>query len=425
MSEPPVMTPTGAWPMATRISAPKFTFVTEEEPTSRLIVTIRKNPASDSALADIRNPSEFGCNFEGMLEDRLPGTESATILPTLDHRFAILTSPQGDEFPAANRILARHGGPNGSVIAVEPDVLLRFSMPSVGLPFHLGGQHNQYRSIMAVLTAYPSTTGGGVSVAVVDTGADLQGVTDFYDVLNSSGPHPGLPSHDNDGHGTAMVRLIQAVAPGARIFVVRVADQPYATVVDTMAGVSVAMVDCQADIINLSLGFPGFGTVCGLCGSSGTSRSIAFETILRSLSKIKSGIYVAAAGNDAPKQTEFEYPGAYDFSVVVGSVNSHGDRSRFSQYRAAGGHKRYAMAPGGETDASGNATEHVGTGSAHCFGTSVATAYFSGMLALFRAESRYQGLTPDKFINAVLTQHCVPHSTGNITEYGHGIIRYS
>jgi len=361
-----------------------------------------------------------------MLEDRLEGLESAAKLPELDHRFAILTLAQGDGFHAANRILARHGGPRGSVIAVEPDALLRFSMPSVGLHFRLSGQHAQYCSKMDVQTAHQSTTGKRVRVAVVDTGADLKSAKDFYDVLNLSSPHSGLPSQDKDGHGTAMAMLIREVAPDAEIFIVRVADQAQTTVVDAMAGVSVAMLDCQADVVNLSLGLPGFGNVCGFCGSSGTSRSIAFETLLRLLSKSNSGIYVAAAGNDAPKQTEFEYPGAYDFSIVVGAVNLQGDRSRFSQYRAAGGHQRYAMAPGGETDASGNVTENVGSGaSGPCLGTSVATAYFSGMLALFRAESRYQSWARDAFIDDVLTNRCVRHSNASPNEYGHGIICYS
>jgi subtilisin family serine protease len=280
--------------------------IKKEEPASRLIVTIRRTPRSDSALTDIREAAQFGCNFEGMLEDRLEGLESAAKLPELDHRFAILTLAQSDGFYAANRILARHGGPDGSVIAVEPDALLRFSMPSVGAHFRLSGQHAQYCSKMDVDTAHQSTTGKGVRVAVVDTGADLKSANDFYDVLDLSGRHPGLPSQDKDGHGTAMAMLIRDIAPDAEIFVVRVANQAQATVVDAMAAVSVAMVDCQADIINLSLGFPGFGNVCSFCGSSGTSRHIAFETLLRSLSKTNPGIYVAAAGNDAPKQTEFE-----------------------------------------------------------------------------------------------------------------------
>lgn len=397
-----------------------------EDPTSRLIVTLRRTIGWTAVLDDLRNADQFDCRFEGMLADRLSGLASGSALRELEYQFVILRCAPGDEFHAASRIMARHSGTAGNVIAVEPDGLLRFSMPSIGLPFHLAGQHGQYLSMLNVPTAHLSTTGNGVRVAIVDTGADLHSAKDFYDVLDLSGVHPGLPSQDQDGHGTAMATIVQQVAPDADLFVIRISNQAQATLLDAMAGVSAAVVDCRADIVNLSFGFPGFGRGCIVCGASPISRSIALESLLRTLFQTYGGIYVAAAGNDGLQSTEFEYPGAYDFSIVVGALDSRCRRSRFSQYRAAGGHKRYAMAPGGQKDALGNVVEDVGSGTkANCLGTSVATAYFSGMLALFRAESRYRSMARDAFIDDVLANRCVPHSSGVTKEYGCGMIRYS
>jgi subtilisin family serine protease len=410
------------------VSIPEFcrTDLIVADNTSRLIVTIRKVAGWVRALEDIQNATDFDCAFEGMLEDRLLGLESSFLLRELDHSFAILRTSRGNEFHAANQILARYGGPDGPVVAVEPDAVLFFSMPSIGLPFSLGGEHDQYLSMLNVEAARSTTSGKGVRVAILDTGANLVSINDYYDVLNLSGVHPGLPSHDIDGHGTAMTTLIREVAPDAELMVVRVSEQQQATLLNVMAGVSVGVLDCRADILNLSVGFPGFGTGCDICGASRTSRSIAFETLLRSLFQAYHPVYVASAGNDAPIQSEFEYPGAFDFAVVVGSTNSLGDRSYFSQYRVAGRHNRYAMAPGGDITPSGSIVEHVGTGpSGSCYGTSVSAAYFSGMLALFRAEQPYRSVPRDQFIDDVLMNKCVQHASGNSTEYGHGMIRYS
>jgi hypothetical protein len=60
-------------------------------------------------------------------------------------------------------------------------------------------------------------------------------------------------------------------------------------------------------------------------------------------------------------------------------------------------------------------------------GTSEATAYTSGVLALFRSEAAYRGKTRTDFLDAIVQNHCVPpaHSSPTPPEYGAGLIRYS
>ena len=412
-----------------------------------LIVSLRKIEGWEAVLEELQERSEtsFGCRFRGMLESQLHRVDSIELLPKLDHRFLLLDCEPGDEIHAINRVLAKHGGPSGAVLAVEPSSSLRFSMP-IGLPFALGGQHHSYLERMNVAAAHSrGVAGEGVRVALVDTGSRLDAPDDFYDVLNPNNSHPGAAA-DSNGHGTVMASLIRSVAPRANLSVVRISNDRSVSLMNAMAGVSVAVLDCHAEVVNLSLGFPGFGVFCEWCGTSVTARSIAFETLLRSLASFRGAtpVFVASAGNEAPKQSDFEYPASYDFSLAVGSVNSNGRRSRFSQYRLTGGHKRYLLAPGGETNAAGDVLEHVGSGpGGPCYGTSASAAYVSGLLALFldsrlaRVEgkvnrrhkaARALGRAPfdrgrHRIVSEILATRCrrVP---GKAAEYGSGEISF-
>jgi len=74
-------------------------------------------------------------------------------------------------------------------------------------------------------------------------------------------------------------------------------------------------------------------------------------------------------------------------------------------------------------------TEDVGTGGnspqSPCYGTSVSTAYASGMLALLRSDDRHNSQTRTDFLKD-LQNYCHPpaHSATTPADYGMGIIRY-
>ena|ERR1017187_117991 len=82
------------------------------------------------------------------------------------------------------------------------------------------------------------------------------------------------------------------------------------------------------------------------------------------------------------------------------------------------------MAPGGEKS-NAVVTEDVGTGGGvPCCGTSVATAYAAGMLALLWSNPRYAKLDRDRFLDKIFQKHCVRGNTQPQNEYGAGLIQY-
>lgn len=403
---------------------------------AELILTIPSTPAGRRAVEHLASRArDLEVEYRGALGDRVRGLRADGFLRDLPHSFHLVAAEDGREAAAANRILAWHDGerrdrPHGRVDAAEANVAL-YPLAPLGLPFALGGDHATYRAMLRVPDAHANgVRGAGVRVAVLDSGLDPGagvGARDFFDVADAANLHPVPPApRDNDGHGTAMAELIHDVAPDAEIWVVRVLDTGRLDLWRLLAGVGVAIADCEAHVVNLSLGFATLLT-CGVCGAPVLVRSLAFDTLAATATP-GSGtvpVYVAAAGNSS-STTRFDFPATSARCVAVGAVDSARLRSSFSSYGTS--HARYLLAPGGQKPA-GTFTEHVGlgAGATPCAGSSVAAAYVSGMLALFRSEPRYATLDRDAFLDAVLRTHCAlpPHAAGRPLEYGAGVIEYS
>lgn len=137
---------------------------------------------------------------------------------------------------------------------------------------------------------------------------------------------------------------------------------------------------------------------------------------------------MAAVGNES-WTTGFNRPAEFSDAVAVGSVNSNDYRSTFSNYGSAN-HPYYLMAPGGEENPASVVTEDVGKGGTippnSCYGTSVATAFASGMLALLRSDNRHRSQNRSDFLRDVVNNYCQrpSHASHNQAEYGAGIIAY-
>lgn len=424
----------------------------------RYICTLPNTTAGKRVVDDLR---EYGGDGEitylhslGEYLRRAPGGEGSglasaelvdTILPFTFHEIEI---PEGQESRLVPQLLSRHNDPRGIrqrrgfIEAIELNRTV-YLLGGPGQLFTIGGQHPSYMSQLNVQLARTHTANGlEARVAVVDTGSEnLSFVTDFYDVSRyATNPHPGTAGQtDVTGHGTAMATLIHEIAPDAEIHVIRICED-VPSYFQILAGVTVAVFDCHAHIVNISLGFKNWGGWCNICFTTAAARSIALGKLLEGLLDLDpltvpgyvAPIYVSGTGNDG-SSSGFYYPAAYESVVAVGSVDSRNQLSSFSTRGTS--HPLHLLAPGGQWDASGNVTEHVGSGpNSEYHGTSVATAYVSGMLALlysdYRRWTRHGGTwwcrctpTRDDLIHAALSLCTLPSGTHSV-DYGNGVIEY-
>ena len=234
---------------------------------------------------------------------------------------------------------------------------------------------------VAFESAWPISTGAGVTVGVVDTGVlgsheDLAGsVLPGTDLASDAAKYD--PAHtgevDPEGHGTHVAGIIAAhpnnhvgiagAAPGVKILPVRVLD---ASGSGSSSGVSEGIIwaaDHGARVINLSLG-----------GGPSAGMQIAMQYALS-----KQVVTFAASGNSYQNGNQPTYPGAYPEAVAVGAINSsmqHADFSNTGSYVDV-------VAPG---DLIWSTYGQGRTQYAEMSGTSMATPYATATAALVLGE---------------------------------------
>ena len=265
-------------------------------------------------------------------------------------------------------------------------------------------------------SVWKRTRGGGVTVAVVDSGVDAN--PQFGDRVIPgpdlvAGTKPGIPpGADCVGHGTAVASIIAAapvpgvsftgVAPAARILSVKISGTDTFPTSVTPQGIMDA-VQFGADVINLSLATP--DDVQGLRN--------AVEYALR-----HNVVVVAAAGNDIEQGsadgnegTGPFYPAAYPGVLAVGAVGPGGVLAGFSdRYTPVG-----VTAPGVNVTSAYPGTFPAAYDSVQN-GTSFAAAFVSGVVALVR--SAHPGLNAAQVVARIeATAH---GGTGPGT--GHGMV---
>jgi type VII secretion-associated serine protease mycosin len=257
-----------------------------------------------------------------------------------------------------------------------------------------------------VPAAWKTSTGYGVTVAVLDTGVDhnvpdLSGSVAFGPDFTKGVDPPGYqPPHL---HGTFIASLIAGhgsgaghgegvigVAPAARVLSVRVIlddqepglaaynqDPAYHRVIGH--GIRYA-VDHGAGVINMSLGGP---------TSSRDTRAAIGYAISRGV------VVVAAAGNDGSggrRYAPYSYPASYTGVISVAALTTRGARAWFSQRNSS----VVISAPGVRIVGAGPGGSYL-----EADGTSPASAFVAGVAALIR--SRYPGLTPAQVEEALVT----------------------
>ncbi|HEV2529851.1 MAG TPA: S8 family serine peptidase [Thermomicrobiales bacterium] len=178
--------------------------------------------------------------------------------------------------------------------------------------------------------------GAGVTVAVLDTGIDLDHPMFEGRIaplgLNVIDPTAGIDDvgngvdDDDDGtvdemvgHGTHVSGTILQVASGTMILPVTVLNSDGVGDTFTLTAGIVHALNAGADVINLSL------------GSTYDSRAIRDAIALATDRDVT---VVAAAGNAARSQP-LEYPASNDGVVSVAATTATGDRATFSNYNVA------------------------------------------------------------------------------------------
>ncbi|MFH8411132.1 type VII secretion-associated serine protease mycosin [Streptomyces sp. NPDC018019] len=259
------------------------------------------------------------------------------------------------------------------------------------LPAHADGIRAQEWALKAMNAqeAWQTTKGAGITVAVLDTGVDashpdLQGRVLPANDLVGFGASPGDPAWAEHGtamsgiiaghgHGTDQADGVIGVAPEATILPVRViledSDPQRKRARAERAGALADGIrwatDHGADVINLSLGDD---------SSSAHPEPREDAAIQYALSK---GVpVIASAGNGGKDGDHVSYPAAYPGVIAVTAVDQWGSRAAFSTRRW------YATvcAPGvGVVIANPDRKYYEG------WGTSAASAFVSGAVALVRA----------------------------------------
>ncbi len=178
-------------------------------------------------------------------------------------------------------------------------------------------------------TAWKTSTGSGVTVAVIDTGVQA-GHADLSGHILSGRDYvaPGTSATDENGHGTHVAGIITAIsnnrrgiaglAPKTKVLPVRVLDRAGVGDSANVAKGIIWAVDRGAKVINLSL-------------SSSQADSAGRAAVAYAISK--NVVVVAAAGNDgcaflfgSPRT----YPAAYDGVLGVGAITSAGGVASYS-----------------------------------------------------------------------------------------------
>ena len=247
--------------------------------------------------------------------------------------------------------------------------------------------------------AWAKNQGGGVIVAVIDTGVSagllpngkkskLKRVPDLKETEIVAGFNfvdNNQDASDGNGHGTHVAGTISqstnnafgvvGLAPKSKIMPIKVlSDRGSGTVADIANGIRFAA-DNGAKVINMSLG--------GGMYSSTLARAVKYAH--------DKGVTVACAAGNGARQ-KVEYPAAYDGCVAVSALGPDGKLAFYSSY----GKETDIAAPGGDTRVDlnkdglpdGVLQNTIGRGDAnsHGFfpfqGTSMATPHVAAAAAL-------------------------------------------
>ncbi|MFE3149168.1 type VII secretion-associated serine protease mycosin [Streptomyces sp. NPDC059218] len=272
--------------------------------------------------------------------------------------------------------------------------------------------------------AWRTTKGRGITVAVVDTGVDGN-LPDLTGQVLPGKDMIGFGARRGDRswarHGTAMAGIIAGhghgaggddgvvgIAPEAKILPVRVileASDPSRAKARESRGTALAdgirwAADHGADVINLSLG-----------DDSKSAHPEPGEDAAIQYALKKGAVVVASAGNGGEKGDHISYPAAYPGVIAVAAVDRYGTHAAFSTRRW------YATvsAPGVDIVVAAPDQQYYVE-----WGTSAASAFVSGAVALVRAA--HPGLSPAQIKKLLADTARGAPASGRDDARGYGIV---
>jgi subtilisin family serine protease len=315
-----------------------------------------------------------------------------------------------------------------AVIAAACVAATLFALPAQADTIRSGQQW--VLNMLAVSSVWSQSQGGGVTVAVIDSGVDGK-VSDLAGQVTSGPDFTGVATKASDPnwgvHGTWMASLIAGhghdgggsgvigIAPAARLLSIRVIPdrndrrygayehEPESRIQRSLAdGINYA-VHTGAQVISMSIGY------------SAASTEVR-EALLNALGH--GVVVVASAGNSgsssgsvhdgqAPESFPADYPGV----ISVGAVGSNGAVAGFSSDNLS----VQVAAPGVNVPAQGRDGQYW-----YVSGTSPACALVAGVAALIK--SRYPALAPDLVAKAMTSTTTGQPAHGYDSQVGFGIV---
>ena len=346
----------------------------------------------------------------------------------LRHELGLVNGFAAGMTAAQARALARHPG----VRRVEED----------GVVHALDDATDRDFGALAARADNPGLDGSGVGICVIDTGVDptheqiAPRTVRFVDYVN------GRPAaYDDHGHGTHVAAIaagdglggtdaatFRGVAPGADLFAAKVLDSGGSGAEsDVAAAVQWCHEQPGVDVLSLSLGSPG--------GDGTDAVSLAVNRVSGADGGSGIGgdhdVVVVAAGNSGDRPGTISSPGVAAGAVTVGAVSDHsapaGTARRdngiwLAAFSSRGptpdGRTKPDLAAPGVSVTSADA----GTGSGYVTysGTSMATPYVSGAVALGLEASPVA--TPAQVRSALTGSALDVGASGTDHEWGAGLL---
>ncbi|HSX09375.1 MAG TPA: S8 family serine peptidase [Candidatus Saccharimonadales bacterium] len=300
------------------------------------------------------------------------------------------------------------------VIPNDPQFAMQYAFNNTGQA--VLGHNGKAKADIEAESAWNTTEGNGVKVAVLDTGVNLNQPDLSGKVVLQKSFLPNVTSvEDGNGHGTHTAGIIAAdtnngigvsgTCPGCQLLIGKVLDDSGSgTTSEATAGITWAA-DNGAKVISMSLGT-----------TEANTASMYNQAVSYAMSK--GAIVVAAAGNDGNSQ--LNYPAAATGVVSVAATTNNDAKASYSNF----GNWVQIAAPGDNI---------LSTGPTHSFqiapfgysisspyyylsGTSMATPIVAGVAALISTTSF--GTSPQAIANRLYATADKIGGTG--TDWVHG-----